>query len=196
MSDSDPKDLERIDREIRINELRHRAEEAAGGPGHVYESEDCPPEILEQFWKHVVDYEEAPVSCHFLELQKAGVELRPPDELSDEALKPELSEVIDALAKRRVFLVNTDHLDDRALYAHLWEESLREPTPMLPLDENSAYHIDLVSSGSEDDIRLWLRYYADEDTRQRWGEDFPDYDVPPHETPPHDRDRHMPRARW
>ena len=67
---------------------------------------------------------------------------------------------------------------------------------MLPMDENSACHIDLVSSGSEEDIRLWLRYYADEEDRQRWRKDFPDDDIPPRETPPHDRDRHLPRARW
>ncbi len=49
------------------------------------------------------------------------------------------------------------------------------------------------SSGSERDIHAWLKYYADEETRQRWAEDFPNDVVPPHEDPPYDRDRHLPQ---
>ena len=35
MSDIDPRDLERIGREIRINELKHRVEEVSGEPLHT-----------------------------------------------------------------------------------------------------------------------------------------------------------------
>ena len=44
----DPGELGRVDREIRINELKHQAEELAGGDMAVFESEDAPPELLPQ----------------------------------------------------------------------------------------------------------------------------------------------------
>ncbi|MEI7869901.1 MAG: hypothetical protein WCI11_18595 [Candidatus Methylumidiphilus sp.] len=62
----------------------------------------------------------------------------------------------------------------------------------MPIDGDSAWHVDLVGSGSEEDIERYLRYYADEKTRQDWAKDFPDDVVPEHETPPYDRDRHLP----
>jgi hypothetical protein len=62
------------------------------------------------------------------------------------------------------------------------------------LDEYSAWRIDLIGSGSEEDIYLWMKYYADEETRRQWKSDFPDYEMPEHEDPPYDRDRHLPGA--
>jgi hypothetical protein len=73
---TDPDDLERIDREIRINELRHAAGEAAGGEMVAWESEDCPPEVAEQFWEHVLAYEEGPETTHAEQLRQAGVTCR------------------------------------------------------------------------------------------------------------------------
>ena len=55
-------------------------------------------------------------------------------------------------------------------------------------------HIDLVGSGSEEDIANYLRYYADESTRRDWAREFPDLVLPPHEQPPYDRDRRLPRS--
>jgi hypothetical protein len=57
-------------------------------------------------------------------------------------------------------------------------------------------HLDLVSSGSKEDIHAWMKYYADRDTRRDWLKDFPDYDMPAHENPTYDRDRHLPQAEW
>jgi hypothetical protein len=56
------------------------------------------------------------------------------------------------------------------------------------------HHIDLIGSGSEEDIQLGLRYYDSEQQRQRWAKDFPDDVIPPHEDPPYDRDRRLPVA--
>lgn len=39
-----------------------------------------------------------------------------------------------------------------------------------------------------------MKYYADEETRRQWKNDFPDYEMPEHEDPPYDRDRLLPGA--
>lgn len=91
-----------------------------------------------------------------------------------------------------MFLYSTDHLSDRELYEELWHEVLREKNPVITINENSACHIDLVSSGSEEDNELYLRYYADEETRHRWAKDWPNDVMPTHEAPLYDRDRHLP----
>jgi hypothetical protein len=41
-------------------------------------------EVEEGFWKYGVDYEKAPSTTHFQQLETAGVSLPPPDSLSDE----------------------------------------------------------------------------------------------------------------
>ncbi len=66
----------------------------------------------------------------------------------------------------------------------------------MPIDPYSAWHIDILGSGSEADNDLWLKHYADEETRQHWLKDFPDDEIPPHEDPPYDRDRHLPQATY
>ena len=73
-------------------------------------------------------------------------------------------------------------------------ELLREPVKDMPLDESSAWHIDLTGSGSEEDTHLYLKYYADEETRRRWSADFPDDEMPEHAEPPFDRDRYLPQV--
>src|SRR5262249_53552770 len=157
---TDPNDLERIDREIRINELRHAAEEAAGGKMVAWESEDCPPEIAEQFWEQVLAFEEGPETTHAEQLRQAGVELPPADGLSDEQVTAKLWEVIHALARQQVFLHSTDHLSDRELYKHLTEDGLHERFNLPPPELGMRCHIDLVGSGSDEHIHLHLKYYA------------------------------------
>jgi hypothetical protein len=194
MSNSDPLDLERIDREIRINEARCRAEEAACQPINAYVSEDCPPEMAESFYDHIAAWENAPIGCYFDELLRVGVELPPPDELDDAAVTAKLWEIFETLARMQVFFSGTDHLSDRELYVNLWGDTLREMTKIVEMDENSACHFDLMSTGEHTD--LYLRYYADEETRQRWMKDFPDDVMPPSEKPPYDRDRKLPKAKY
>ena len=177
----------------RIEELKRRAEELCDGQMEMGEMDDCPAEIEESFWKHVVDYEEAPLTTNFQQLEEAGVSLPVPDSLNDEELTAKLWEVIHKLALLRVFIEQTDHLSDRELYTHLWTDSLREETPMVPPNANSAWHIQMLGGCSEEDNRLYLKYYADEASRQQWHKDFPDDPLPAHEDLPYDRDRLLPK---
>jgi hypothetical protein len=141
----------------------------------------------------VVDYENAPRSCDFWRLEEMGVELPAPDVIADGELPGKLREIFEALATVNTFFINTDHYSDRELYTHLWEDTLREVTVIMPAEADYNCTYDLVSSGSEEDIHAWLKYYADEETRQQWAKDFPDDVVPAHEDPPYDRDRHLPQ---
>jgi hypothetical protein len=129
-------------------------------------------------------------------LTEAGVSLPPPDDLDDSQVTAKLWEVIDAMALRRNFVYNTDHLSDRQLYAELWNDVLREPFVPMPVPEDigqGCFFIDMVGSGSEEHLFLQLKHYADEEYRRIWLEDWPDDPMPDHEDPPYDRDRLLPQ---
>ena len=180
-------------RDKRTEDLKRRAEEICDGKIEVGRLDECPGEAEESFWKHVVDYEEAPWTTHLHQLEMAGVSLPPPDSLNDQELTARLWEVIDKLALLRVFIEQTDHLSDRDLYTHLWTDSLREETKLLPSAANSAWHIQMLGGCSEEDNYLYLKYYADDASRQHWHEDFPNDSLPAHDDPPYDRDRLLPK---
>jgi hypothetical protein len=184
------------EREKRIEELKLRAQELAGGKMTTGEFEQHSPEVEEGFWKHVVDYEEAPWTTHFQQLERAGVSMPAPESLNDQEVTAKLWEVINKMAQMRIFLEDTDHLSDRDLYTKLWGDLLREETKDVLLDQDSACHYQLLSTGAEEDTYLYLKYFADEDWREWWRKDFPDDPMPDHEDPPYDRDRLLPQATY
>ena len=184
------------ERKKRIEELKQQAQELAGGEMKTGGLEDCPPDLEEGFWKHVVEYEEAPWTTHFAQLERAGLALPAPEALNDQEVTAKLWEMINKLAQLRIFLEDTDHLSDRELYTKLWTEELREETKDIILDQDSACHYQLLSSGSEEDTYLYLKHFADEEWRKDWLEQFPDYVMPDHEDPPYDRDRLLPQPTY
>lgn len=187
-------DTNDIDQEIRINELREAAKEAAGGDMTTWESPDMPPDLAESFWGNVLAYESAEETCRFIQLVEKGVELPEPNSLDDAAVTAKLWEVIHALAGMDVFLSRTDHWNDRELYEQLWHDALREIVVDLPPGSGWTHHIDFLSTGSNEDNQLYLKYYADEEWRETWRRDFPDDAIPDHVDPPYDRDSKLPRA--
>jgi hypothetical protein len=190
-------DEPREDIETRIRELRERAEELSGGEAISFVSDDCPAEVEGQFWRQVLACEDAAAWPEpFQMLVASGVALPAPEELDDARLTDKLWEVINGLALLGAYLYHTDHLSDRELYARLWHDVLRQPMMLLPDDPDFACHIDFVSSGSDEDNHLMLKYYADEDERRRWIEEWPDEPWPAREPPPFDRDRHLPQRTY
>ena len=188
-------DREKKTPEERIEALKRRAQELSGGQMTVGTLDDYPSEEMEEgFWKYVVDYEEAPWTTNFQQLENAGVSLPAPESLNDEELTAKLREIIQKLALLHVFISQTDHLSDRELYTHLWTDSLREETKSMAMVAGGACHLEMLGSYSEEDMQLFLKYYADDDFRRQWHKDWPKEPIPPHEDPPYDRDRLLPKV--
>jgi hypothetical protein len=183
------------DVDARIERLKRKAASLNDGRMWTGVAPDCPPGIVEQFWKQIVAFESAVEEQPFDVLIRSGLTLPPPEELDDAQITVKLWEVIRGLAFLRVFLLFTDHLSDRELYARLWSDILRVPTALEPEDYDGAWHIDLTGTGSdsEEGIAIYLKYYADDNERRSWQEEWPDDPLPDREQRPFDRDRYLPR---
>src|SRR5438874_2108591 len=118
MADDDDDDFE-LDQEARIEKLKRKASQLAGGEMTTMKMEEVDPDISEAFWQQVVDFESAGWTTYFKELEDAGIALPPPEEMDDETLKAKLWEMIEKLASMRVFIHATNHLSDRELYTRL-----------------------------------------------------------------------------
>lgn len=122
-------------------------------------------------------------------LAARGVDV--PDEatLDDSALHERLWIVIHAMAEIGMVLDSTDHLSDRELYRWLATDVLVEET-FLSDDVNGAWHMSPIGGFSEEDIAIYLRYYADDEDRRTMGSIDT---LPPREKRPYDRDRFLPQ---
>jgi hypothetical protein len=181
------------DRKARIENLQRKIEELTGEQPVSFGSGNCLPELKEKFWEYVLAFEEGKHASLFDTLVNGGLLLPAPDDLNDGALTEKLWEIIYALAMLGVFLQNTDHLNDRELYADLWHDALREGYCLQPTNKDYACHLDIIGSGSEEDLFLFLKYYADEEERRQWKDEYPQDDFPTSAPRPYDRDRLLPK---
>ena len=103
-------------------------------------------DIADRFhWTLVYDLEEAPATTgRAMLLEHRIVPVPPQDLVSDDDLHDELWTVIEALDASGVYLVNTEHMGDRDLYARLYYRILDEPTRCLPPDSEAAEYIDCL----------------------------------------------------
>jgi len=180
------------DQEKRIEKLRAELEKL--GPSEMMQASDLPADLEEQFLKHIIDFETAEQMTLMQWLENAGLEIPAPAELSDEMLHAKLWEIIKGMASLGAYLHNTNHLSDRELYSYLHDDGLREPTVLFPENPGFVYGIDILGSGSDEDMQEYMRYFADEEYRQQWAKDFPDFEMPPREQPPFDRDKDLPKS--
>lgn len=194
-SHSDPLNLDAVDRDIRIEKLRREIEDVTGTEMIAGKVHEVDPKLEEAFLENVLAVEEHGFACPLDVLLKAGFPLPPAAELDDATLTARLWELIRELAKRRLFLHSTDHLSDRELYAWLLTDALKEEMMGFGLPFGNC-HLDVLGSGSEEDIILQMRYYADDEERKRWLKNFPDFPMPPKEPRPYDRDRLLPKSEF
>jgi hypothetical protein len=177
------------DQETRIEKLR---EQLTALGGSIKSLEAMPPDMEEEFLRHVLEYETAePISLLRL-LENSGLVIPAPDQVDEKTDK--LKEIIERMASLGAYLLHTNHLSDNELYNYLYNDGLREEAVLFPENPSYAYMIDLTGSGSDEDNQIYLKYYADEEHRKQWALDWPDDLLPDHEDPPFDRDRHLPQS--
>lgn len=177
--------------EERINKLRAELEKLGGNTSTL---ESMPADMEEEFLRHVLEYETAEQISLLRLLENAGLEVPAPETLDDDALKIKLKELIDRMASVGAYVLHTNHLSDRDLYDYLYHDALREETVLFPENPSYAYMIDLTGSGSDEDNQTFLKYYASEEYRKQWSEDWPSDPMPAHEDPPCDRDSSLPQS--
>jgi hypothetical protein len=129
-----------------------------------------------------------------LQLAAQNIPLLPPAEITDETLTPILWELLHNLSLQGFYVLHTDHLSDRELYAELWERGLRDPAHLPGRNPRGGWFHDFLGSWSEDDMQLWLRFYANDQERAQHAKEFPEDKLPPKETPPHNRDWRLPQG--
>ncbi|HEX3184077.1 MAG TPA: hypothetical protein VHQ94_04735 [Pyrinomonadaceae bacterium] len=182
------------DQEERIAKLRQELEKLGGSAMSL---ESMPADMEEEFLRQVLEYETAEPISLFRLIENSGLDIPPPDtftELDDGSLAVKLREIIERMASLGAYVLHTNHLTDRELYLYLYTDGLREEAVLFPENPSYAYMIDLTGSGSASDNQTYLKYYADEEHRKRWSQDWPDDPMPDHEEPPFDRDRHLPQS--
>ncbi len=179
------------DQQKRIEQLRAEIQTLGGTCGA---DPDIPADLEEEFLKQVLEYERAqPITLVQL-LENAGLVVSPPEELNDADFRSKLWEVIQRMSSMGAYLLNTNHLSDRELYEYLYNDGLREEATLFPENPSYAYMIDLTGSGSDEDMQVYLRYYADDSYRKKWALDWPNDPMPPHVDPPYDRDSRLPQS--
>ena len=127
-------------------------------------------------------------------LRRAGFEAPPPEAVDDVQLRGRLWELTYALAARRIFLHNTNHLSDRDLYVWLHDDWLAGETLDIPFEAEWNCNVDILGRCTDEDTAIFLRYYSGDEERARWAADFPADKLPPREKPPFDRDRFLPAS--
>lgn len=182
-----------VDREIRIERMKRELEDLSGGSMISGSFGEVPQELEEMFPERACEFEKAEWDTNFNRLVRRGIKMIPHAELDDCELRVKLQEVLCALAAIRCFLHDTDHLSDRELYTCLWSDGLPEETPDLS-QFGGAWHTSPIGSGTDEDVAIFLKYYASEKERGRWKADFPNDALPPHCALPYHRDRSLPSA--
>src|SRR5437667_4534304 len=92
------------------------------------------------------------------------------------------------------YVLHTDHLSDRELYAELWTRGLREPAHLPGRNPRGGWFNDFLGSWGEDEMQLWLRYYASDEERAKHGKESPKTPLPPKEKPAFNRDWRLPKG--
>jgi len=128
------------------------------------------------------------------QLAEQNIPLLPPAEITDETLTPILWELLHNLALRGFYLLHTDHLNDLELYAALWERGLRDPAHLPGRNPRGGWFHDFLGSWGEEDMQLWLRYYASDQDRAKHAKEWPKATIPPKEQPCSNRDWRLPKG--
>lgn len=179
--ESDPLGLAAVDREIA----------AAKGESNPDEASFDTPNPVESQLSGIKPENWTPPAQ---QLAAKNIPLLPPAEITDETLTPILWELLHKLSLQGFYVLHTDHLTDRELYAELWERGLRDPAHLPGRNPRGGWYHDFLGSWGEDDMQLWLRYYATDEERAKHAQEYPEDVIPPKEKPVSNRDWRLPKG--
>lgn len=114
------------------------------------------------YWALVHDLEHASPTTNLQQLAEIGIEPLDPVCLDQRALATELEAMIEGLAVLEVYLLHTDHLDDRELYEMLHRRLLRETVRDVPAGVGVREWLDLAGGI---DSEIWYRFHASDEQR-------------------------------
>lgn len=127
-------------------------------------------------------------------LVEQNIPLLPPAEITDETLTPILWELLHNLALRGFYVLHSDHLSDKELYAELWERGLRDPAHLPGRNPRGGWFHDFLGSWGDDDMQLWLRFYSSDDERAQHAMEYPKDKLPAKDKPACNRDWRLPKG--
>jgi hypothetical protein len=122
-------------------------------------------------------------------LRARGIDIPQLPPVDEAVLQAKLRELLDAMYEIGIVMDSTDHLSDRELYQYLVDDVLLVET-MLSSPVGGTWHISPIGGGSDEDNAIYLRYYADDEDRERWQSEFGG-PLRPKGKLPYDRDRFL-----
>lgn len=149
-------------------------------------SDDVEADIIEEMEKvdRFLDGTE-PGDVPLDRLRASGMDIPDDDaRLDDVQVHAKLREVFEALFDLGMVFDDTDHLSERELYRWLVLDVLRQETI---LSTTGTWHVSPIGGCSEEDLEVYLRYYANDEDRQRWQAEFGEV-LPAREPLPYQRD--------
>ncbi len=181
-AEPDPLALNEVDREITAAKRESRPDALQFDP----------PDPALEAQLHAMEPENWTPPAQQLAAKK--IPLLPPAEITEEMLTPILWELLHNLSLCGFFILHTDHLSDAELYAELWNHGLRDPAHLPGRNPRGGWFHDFLGSWGEDDMQLWLRYYASDEDRVKHAKDWPKDSIPQKEKPPSNRDWRLPKG--
>jgi hypothetical protein len=141
-----------------------------------------------RFWSLAYDLNHAPWTTNLDQLREIGIDPPMPEAIGDEEIGAVLDAVIEGLAVLQVFLLHTDHLDDRECYRRLRLDVLHDRVRDVPPATGSREWIDLAGGT---DRSAHLAVHATD--AERASLEAAGVIVPPRMRRLADRDRLLPR---
>ena len=140
-----------------------------------------------EFLESMIEWEHAPM-LPISQWFSPELILEHPDTLNKQALAEELYTLIFKLFEQGIVLEFTGHLSEYQLYVVIYRDILSSVEKMLNR-KNNFLHWDCADTSG--DPETWLTYYATDEERVMWQEEFNEF-IPPHQEPPFRRN--LPRA--
>ena len=137
-----------------------------------------------EFLASMLAWEQAPILPIYRWFEPE-LRLPRPDSLGDEDLEKILAEVVRKLFAKRIVLDFTDHLSDRDLYRLIYRDILPSREKKLDYPEHATCTGTARARAATPEV--WLSYYASEEERQEWAENYRQ-PLPPRLPPPYPRD--------